>query len=76
MLWSAIGLYGGGRFFMFFYRSDSETIAAGLNAVQLVSLLLVATALAGTWWSLRRGGTDSRSLASDGGRTRTVRSAS
>jgi phosphatidylglycerol:prolipoprotein diacylglycerol transferase len=76
VLCSAIGLYGAGRFLMFFYRSDSETIAAGLNAAQLTSLLLVATALAGTWWLSRRAGIDHQSPAGDGGRTPTVRSAS
>lgn len=24
LLWTVIGLYGGGRFLMFFYRSDSD----------------------------------------------------
>jgi phosphatidylglycerol:prolipoprotein diacylglycerol transferase len=76
VLWSAIGLYGVGRFFMFFYRSDSETFAAGLNAAQWTSLLLVATALAGVWWSLRRSGSEHQGRAGDGGRTWTVRSAS
>lgn len=55
-LWSVVGLYGAGRFLMFFYRSDSEAVAAGLNAAQWVSLALVAVALAGAWWSERRGG--------------------
>lgn len=76
VLWSAIGLYGAGRFIMFFYRSDSDTLVAGLNAAQWASVFLVVTALAGTWWSLRRSGTDPRSQTSDGERTCTVRSAS
>ncbi len=75
VLWAAIGLYAAGRFGMFFYRSDSETLAAGLNAAQWVSLLLVVTALAGAWWSSRLGGTDRQSRANDRGRTPTVRSA-
>jgi phosphatidylglycerol:prolipoprotein diacylglycerol transferase len=55
VLWSVIGLYGAGRFAMFFYRSDSETIVLGLNAAQLVSLAVVAAAVAGAWWTSDRG---------------------
>jgi len=57
LLWAVIGLYGAGRFAMFFYRSDSEAVVAGLNATQLVSLGLVAVAVAGLrWTSLRAHG--------------------
>jgi len=56
VLWSVVGLYGAGRFAMFFYRSDSETIAVGLNAAQFVSVAVVAVAVAGTWWTSNRGG--------------------
>lgn len=54
LLWAVIGLYGAGRFAMFFYRSDSETVVAGLNATQLVSLGLVAVAVAGASWTFLR----------------------
>lgn len=54
LLWLALGLYGIGRFAMFFYRSDSDPLALGLNAAQGVSALLVAIAAVGAWWSWRR----------------------
>lgn len=54
VLWAVIGLYAAGRFAMFFYRSDSEAVAAGLNATQLVSLGLVAVAVAGAGWTFLR----------------------
>lgn len=47
LLFTVIGLYGSGRFLMFFYRSDSEDVALGLNGAQWTSLALVAVAAAG-----------------------------
>lgn len=47
MLWTVIGLYGLGRFGMFFARSDSAELALGLSGAQWTSLALVVTALAG-----------------------------
>jgi phosphatidylglycerol:prolipoprotein diacylglycerol transferase len=37
LLWTVIGLYSAGRFAMFFVRSDSETLALGLNGAQWTS---------------------------------------
>lgn len=41
LLWTVIGLYGAGRFVMFFYRADSEPLALGLDVSQGLSLLMV-----------------------------------
>jgi hypothetical protein len=49
LLWTVVGLYAAGRFVMFFYRADSETLALGLNSSQWISLALVAVAAAGLW---------------------------
>ncbi|MBA2256988.1 MAG: prolipoprotein diacylglyceryl transferase [Thermoleophilaceae bacterium] len=54
MLWTVVGLYGAGRFAMFFYRVDSEPLALGLNEAQWTSLALVAVAAFGALWSIRR----------------------
>jgi phosphatidylglycerol---prolipoprotein diacylglyceryl transferase len=55
LLWAVIALYGAGRFLMFFYRSDSDQLALGLNAAQWTSLALVAVAGLGVAWSRWRG---------------------
>jgi phosphatidylglycerol:prolipoprotein diacylglycerol transferase len=47
LLWIVLGLYGLGRFVMFFYRSDSTSIGLGLNEAQLVSAALVVAAAVG-----------------------------
>lgn len=47
MLFAVIGLYGAGRFAMFFYRDDSPPFALGLDSSQWLSLLLVASAVIG-----------------------------
>lgn len=49
LLWTVVGLYAAGRFAMFFYRADSETLALGLNSSQWISLALVAVAAIGLW---------------------------
>ena len=46
-LWAAIGFYSAGRLAMFSYRSDSPDAIAGLDVSQLISLALMATAIAG-----------------------------
>ncbi|MGI8461780.1 MAG: prolipoprotein diacylglyceryl transferase [Solirubrobacterales bacterium] len=54
VLWLVIGLYATGRFAMFFVRSDSETILAGLNGAQWTSLALIAVSAYGLWRVLGR----------------------
>lgn len=54
-VWWFVGLYSVGRFVMFFYRTDSPVSALGLRTEQWVSLGLLAIAVAGGWWSNRRG---------------------
>ena len=54
LLWAVIGLYGAGRFVMFFYRSDTDPGVLGINEAQLVSLALVAAAAIGALWAARR----------------------
>jgi prolipoprotein diacylglyceryltransferase len=46
LLWTVIALYGVGRFVMFFWRSDSDTLALSLSTAQWTSLVLLT--LAGT----------------------------
>ena len=52
MLWLVVGLYGLGRFAMFFARSDSAKVGLGLNEAQLVSVAIVLAAAAG--WVVSR----------------------
>ena len=58
LLFAVIGLYGLGRFAMFFYRDDSPAFTLGLNSSQWLSLLLVGAAVLGLalsrWPALRR----------------------
>lgn len=56
-MWLFLELYSLGRFAMFFYRSDSPVSALGLRTEQWVSLGLLAAALAGGFYSRRRGWT-------------------
>lgn len=49
LLWTVVGLYGLGRSLMFFYRSDSEPLALGLDVSQWISLALVGGSLLGLW---------------------------
>jgi phosphatidylglycerol:prolipoprotein diacylglycerol transferase len=53
-MWIVIGLLALGRFAEFFVRSDSETLALGLETAQWTSLLLLLVAVAGAWLALRR----------------------
>jgi phosphatidylglycerol---prolipoprotein diacylglyceryl transferase len=55
LLWAVIGLYAAGRFVMFFYRSDSDDVALGLNGAQWTSLALIAAAALAAWLTLRYG---------------------
>ena len=53
LMWLVIALFGVGRFFEFFVRSDSADLALGLEVAQWTSLLLLAAAAAGAWLTLR-----------------------
>ncbi len=53
MTWLVIALLSVGRFVEFFARSDSKTIALGLETAQWTSLLLVIAAGVGAWLTLR-----------------------
>jgi phosphatidylglycerol---prolipoprotein diacylglyceryl transferase len=46
MFLTVIALYSGGRFVMFFWRSDSEQALGGLDTAQLTSLALLVASLA------------------------------
>jgi phosphatidylglycerol---prolipoprotein diacylglyceryl transferase len=52
MVWIVIGLLAAGRFVEFYVRSDSETVALGLETAQWTSLLLILVAAAGAWRTL------------------------
>ena len=52
-LWAAIGLYSVGRLVMFGWRSDSPDAFLGLSTSQLISIALVAVAVAGLWLGRR-----------------------
>ncbi|HEV2075138.1 MAG TPA: prolipoprotein diacylglyceryl transferase family protein, partial [Thermoleophilaceae bacterium] len=54
LTWIVLALFGLGRFFEFFARSDSPELALGLNNAQWSSLALLAVALAGLWLTIRR----------------------
>lgn len=45
--WLVLGLFAAGRFFEFFWRSDSPDAGLGLSSTQWTSLILLATALVG-----------------------------
>lgn len=51
LLWTVVGLYAIGRFAMFFYRADSETLALGLDNSQWISLALATVAAVGLWFT-------------------------
>jgi len=54
LLATVVGVYSAGRFVMFFYRSDSEALAAGLNGAQWTSLVMLSLAIVGAALSMRR----------------------
>jgi phosphatidylglycerol---prolipoprotein diacylglyceryl transferase len=54
MVWTVIALLAAGRFVEFFARSDSRTLALGLETAQWTSLLLIVIAGAGAWFTLVR----------------------
>ena len=53
MMWVVIGLLAAGRFIEFFVRSDSQTLAVGLETAQWTSLVLILVAVAGAWLTMR-----------------------
>lgn len=58
-----IGLYALGRFFAFFLRSDSETLALGLSTSQWASLAVLLVAGVGVVLTLARDGTSKSASA-------------
>jgi len=52
--WLVIALLAAGRFVEFFVRSDSGTLALGLETAQWTSLALIAAAVVGAWLTLGR----------------------
>jgi phosphatidylglycerol:prolipoprotein diacylglycerol transferase len=54
MVWVVVALFAVGRFFEFFYRSDSDHLALGLNSAQWTSLALLAAAVVGAAVTARR----------------------
>jgi phosphatidylglycerol---prolipoprotein diacylglyceryl transferase len=55
LMWLVIALLAAGRFAEFFVRSDSDTVALGLETAQWTSLALIAIAGVGAWLTLRSG---------------------
>jgi hypothetical protein len=53
LLWTVVGLYGAGRFLIFYWRSDTGAFVPGVNAAQGVSLLLVTVAVTGGWRAIQ-----------------------
>ena len=47
MVWLVSGLFAVGRFFEFFYRSDSDEAGLGLNSAQWTSVAILGAAIAG-----------------------------
>jgi phosphatidylglycerol:prolipoprotein diacylglycerol transferase len=54
MVWLVFGLMSAGRFVEFFVRSDSETVALGLETAQWTSIVLMLVAAAGLIVSSRK----------------------
>lgn len=57
LAWLVLGLFATGRFFEFFLRSDSPSLALGLDNAQWTSLVLLVVVVAGWAASTRRKGT-------------------
>jgi phosphatidylglycerol:prolipoprotein diacylglycerol transferase len=55
MVWLVFGLMSAGRFFEFFVRSDSGTVALGLETAQWTSIVLMLVAAVGMVVSMRKG---------------------
>jgi phosphatidylglycerol:prolipoprotein diacylglycerol transferase len=53
-VWLFLALFATGRFVEFFVRSDSATVALGLETAQWTSLALLAAAVLGAWLTLGR----------------------
>ncbi len=60
LAWLVLGLFAVGRFFVFFVRSTSPTLALGLSNAQWTSLALLVAVLAGWWHTTRASGTRRR----------------
>lgn len=54
MTWVVIALLAAGRFVEFFSRSDSDTVALGLEVAQWTSIALLAIAGLGAWLTIGR----------------------
>lgn len=54
LMWLVIGLFGIGRFFEFFLRSDSEDLALGLSTAQWSSVVMLLIAVVGAARARRR----------------------
>lgn len=54
LTWLVLALFAGGRFIQFFLRDDSVPVAAGLSSAQWTSIVLLAVAAIGAWWTLVR----------------------
>lgn len=55
MVWLVFGLMSAGRFVEFFVRSDSDTVALGLETAQWTSIVLMLVAAVGMFVSIRKG---------------------
>ena len=55
MSWTVLSLIAIGRFIEFFVRSDSDTLALGLEIAQWTSVLIVAICAVGAWLTLGSG---------------------
>jgi len=63
MVWTVLGLLAAGRFVEFFVRSDSETLALGLETAQWTSLVIIVVVAVGAWFTLVRRDPERRSRA-------------
>ena len=54
LLGAVVALYGAGRFVIFFYRSDTDDFAVGINVAQATGLALVVLGALGVWVASRR----------------------
>lgn len=55
LAWLVVALFAGGRFFVFFLRSDSPELALGLNNAQWTSVAILLFAVVGRTVAARRG---------------------